>query len=451
MAVSEQDWLEAQHGVLGSALISPELVPKILAETSEQDYTGASRAVYLAMRTLYTSGKPVDIISVRDKLGDGQYTKYLMDLMAITPTAAHIQTYIDLCRKQAQFHRVRTLGQAIADAAEPELQQKLIEDMIAARSARTRIRCVSAHQALLDFVSSQSDNRPTDFLTWPISELNSSLYVEKGDFVLVGGRPSAGKTALSLQVAWHLAQRYKVGFFSLETSVKKLTARQISAVAGIPLESIKRNALNAQHWDSIIGLDSAFRDRRLDIIAQADIKMSELEAVVKLRGYDVIFLDYVQLLKMPGQNRTEEVTAVSMALHRLAQSAGVCVFGLVQLNRGTGESKGKAPDMASIRESGQLEQDADAVLLLYLSDEENPNSDRILRCVKNKEGERFNLRLAFDGAHQTFAKAKDFGRLSREMSRISREQRDQERLNRMNQMTILPPDTEIPTEFLKES
>ena len=450
MPLSSQDWLEAQHGVLGSALIEPKLVPKILSETSSEDYSGSSLAVYQAIRTLFSSGQPVDVISVRDKLGE-EYSKYLMQLMEVTPTASHCQHYIDLCRKQSRIYRLREIGGIMAETSDMDKLQQLLEQAVALNSKTQGIQCVSIYQALLNFVERHSDGTPPDYFAWPIPELNRELSVEHGDFVLIGGRPSAGKTAFALQTAWHLSQTRKVGFFSLETGVRKLTDRQVAAVSGVPLDSIKQNDFNQQHWDSIFSLDPVFKSRQLDIITQSDITLSQLQAFAKAKAYDAIFIDYLQILNVPVGSRYDIATEISISMHRFAQSSGIAVYGLVQLNRGSSENKKAEPDMASIKESGQLEQDADVVLMLHLDNPEDPNSPRVLRAVKNKEGERFRLYLKFDGKHQRFEKLKDYRQFRRDMARINREVREQERYDRMQQMEILPQSTEVPREFTEGS
>lgn len=448
MSLNSQDWLAAQHGVLGSALIEPKLVPEILSQTSAEDYSGSSLAVYQAIRFLFSRGMPVDVISVRDKLGDS-YTKYIMQLMEITPTAANYQHYIDLCRKQSRIYRLKEIGGLMADACDMDEMEKLLEQAISVNAKNHGIQCVSAHQALLNFVERHSEGTPPDFFSWPIPELDKELFIEHGDFVLIGGRPSAGKTAFALQTAWHLSQTKNVGFFSLETGERKLTDRQVAAVSGVPLDSIKQNALNQQHWNSIISLDSVFKSHQLDIITQSDITLSELQAFAKAKAYDAIFIDYLQILRVPGVSRYETVTEISLSMHRFAQASGIAVYGLVQLNRGNSEHKKAEPDMASIKESGQLEQDADVVLMLHLDKPEDPASPRVLRAVKNKEGERFRLYLKFDGKHQKFEKLKDYKQFKRDMARITQEIKEQERYDKMQQMTLLPQSTAVPPEFLK--
>ena len=447
MGISTQNWLAAQNGVIGSALISPELVPKILAQVSDSDFNGPALAVLQAMRHLFAAGSPVDVITVhdavREKLGE-KTAKYLTDLMDITPTAKNWQSYVDLCRKQARIVKLQELGTMLAVADTPEEQQKLIEQIAVVNSTRQGIKAITFHDALASFIDRHSSDTPPAYLRWPIKELNDLLFVEKGDFVLLGGRPSAGKTAFALQCAWELSKTLRVGFFSLETKEKKLTDRQVSSICGVPMENVKRNVMNENHWNSVLALAQSPDDKRkLEIIEESGLKVSDIQAFSVARQYDVVFIDYIQFLSPESGSRYEVVTNMSIALHRFSQTAECTVIGLSQLSRSGNNQGGKqsSPDMSALRESGQLEQDADAILLLYLEDQNSPNGRRVLKCAKNKEGERFRMLLDFDGKTQRFSKAADFGRVQRQLAQMARETKRQER---EQQLTLLPDDTPVP-------
>lgn len=442
MGLKSQDWLDAQNSVVGSMLISPELVPKILSQVSDSDFSGGALAVVQAIRHLFAAGSPIDSVTVRDKLG-ANYTSFIMQLMEITPTAANWQYYVDLCKKQARTVKLQEIGALLAAADTPEEQQELLEQAIAVNSARHGIKAISFRDALMSFIDRHSSETPPTYLRWPIKELNDMLFVEKGDFIILGGRPSAGKTAWALQCAWTLSETLRVGFFSFETGDKKLTDRQVAAICGIPLENIKRNAMNAGHWESIMALaGSDDAGRTLEIITESGLQADDIQAFSKARQYDVIFLDYLQIISVGRSDRYNLVTNLSISLHRFSQSSDCTVIGLSQLTR-PGEQRGSqsSPTMSALRESGQLEQDADAVLLLYLEDEKNPNGRRVLKCAKNKEGERFKMLLDFDGKTQRFSKAHDPGGVQRQLAQMAKETKRQEH---MKQLTLLPPDTPVP-------
>lgn len=443
MGLKTQDWLDAQNSVIGSAMISPELVPKILSQVADSDFSGAALAVLQAMRHLFAAGSPIDVVTVRDKLG-ASYSSYLMQVMEITPTAANWQYYVDICKKQARIVKLQEIGGLLSVADTPEEQQALLEQAIAVNSARQGIKSITFRDALEAFIDRHANAAPPTYLRWPIRELNDLLFVEKGDFIILGGRPSAGKTAFALQCAWELSENLHVGFFSFETKEKKLTDRQVSAVCGIPLENIKRDAMNENHWESIIALEkSTSADRKLEIITECGLRVADIHAFSAARQFDVIFLDYLQIIPASGSSRYDIVTNLSLDLHRFSQSSSCAVIALSQLSRPGGDHSGKqsSPGMNALRESGQIEQDADAVLLLYLEDEKQPNGRRVLKCAKNKEGERFRMLLDFDGKMQRFSKAHDPGGVQRQLAQMAKETKRQAR---EQQMTLLPNDTPVP-------
>lgn len=410
------------QSVLGSMLISPDIIPDILSQMTDSDFNGQSLVVFQGIRYLFSQGYPADAVSVRDLLGSDM-SSYLMQLMEITPTAANFQRYVDLAKKQAKVQQLKEIGQMLADSDDADQQQKILEKAIVLNARRPGMKAITMRECVAEFVGRHNSGLKVEYLQWPIREMQDLLFVEPGDFVIIGGRPSAGKTAFALQCAWSMAEKQRVAFFSLETGQKKLTDRQISEICSVPFENIKLDSLNEQHWLSVFqfgGSDLSLRP--MEIVVDSSLTVTDITSFSLAKQYKVIFIDYLQLLKASGATSYEQVTSISRDLHRFAQSSGCAVIRLSQLSRaGNGDGIGKkkaSPDMSSLRESGQLEQDADAILLLYLEDEKNYASRRILKCAKNKDGERFRMMLDFDGKYQRFSKAKDFGQYNSEMARI---------------------------------
>lgn len=400
MDLSNDHWLQAQYSCLGAALIAPEAVSRVLSGTTAGDYTGTCRAVFEAMHKVYLSGTPVDPVSVSHQL-EPEYRPFLMELMEITPTAANVDHYIRLCREQAQTLAVKELAMQMAQADTGETLRSLLDRAEKLLAHRPTTAIVSTHDALQDFHTRHT--RPADYLRWPLPGLDTRLYVEPGDLIILGGAPSAGKSAFALQCAWHWASDHSVGFFSLETSAQKLFDRQMAACTGIPMEDIKGNCIRQEGWELLRRASEDISARRLDYISAAGMTVADIRALTIRRGYQVILIDYLQLIQGGGENRTAQVTAISIALHTLAQSLGVTVLALSQLSRsGPGAEK---PTMHHLRESGQIEQDADVILLLSLANKDRPEGPRILQIAKNKEGTRGKMLLDFDGRHQTFHKS----------------------------------------------
>ena len=440
MAVTGDDWLAAQYSVLGSALISPEVIPKIMAETSAQDYTGACLTVYKAIRKLFLAGTAVDPVSVSGVLGSG-YREFLVQLMEVTPTAANIDHYIALCREQARVIAIRELAQQMTTADTSDKLRALLEQASSLMVDKPSLRISTMSDSLHSFM--ERHTKPAHYLTWPVRELNDRLYAELGDLIVIGGYPSSGKSAWALQCAWHLAKDYKVGFFSLETSSEKLFDRQMASVVQLSMDEIKRNDIPSAGWDKVAAMSSEIVSRHLELIPAAGMTPADVRAVIQMRGYQVVIIDYLQLLQGSGENRTAMVTGISIALHTIAQSMGVTVFALSQLSRQGQQNKNAPPDMSALRESGQIEQDADIVMLLSLADKGNPASNRELRIRKNKEGTCPSIMLAFDGKHQTFSKAQGdlLGKLVAEGKKAKRRTAPPQEFE---QLHLLPSDTPTP-------
>lgn len=442
MAVEQ--WLEAQYSVLGSALISPEIVPKIVHETRESDYNGACLTVFKAIRALFNAGRAIDPVSVNGALGNG-YQEFLLQLMEITPTAANVDHYIALCREQARTNQLRDIARQMTEEENADKLRSLLEQASGMMVQRPSLKITTMADALQSFM--ERHTRQTNYLTWPVSELNDRIYAEPGDFIIIGGYPSTGKSAWALQCAWHWARNYKVGFFSLETSSEKLFDRQMSAVARLSMDSIKSNAIGEKEWERVCAMTTEITTRNLELIPAAGMTPADVRAVTMMRGYQIIFVDYLQLLQGSGENRTTQVTQISIALHTLAQSMGVTVVALSQLARQGKQDRNAPPDMSALRESGQIEQDADLIMMLSLQDKDEPAGPRELRIRKNKEGTCPNILLAFDGKHQTFSKVFKTGEI------ISKYVHDGKKAQRQNrnpapdpdtQLTMLPDDTPVP-------
>lgn len=293
MSVTHDDYLQAQYSVLGSALIEPDLVPKVIQATRKEDFTGACQTVFETMCRLYQEGSPVDVVSISAALG-GEYRKFLMELMDITPTAANIDHYIHLCREQAKIHAIRDLARRLSIQESIDGIRDLLNQANALMVDKTALRITTMDTAMKSFMERHTGE--TKYLSWPVRELDDRLYAEAGDFILVGGYPSSGKSAWALQCAWHWAKDIRVGFFSLETSSEKLFDRQMSAVSGLTMDQIKRNQISQDEWDRVCGMSQHIVARNLELVPAAGMTPAEIRSVTAMRQYGIIIIDYVQLL-----------------------------------------------------------------------------------------------------------------------------------------------------------
>lgn len=398
------DPLAAQVGVLGSILISDEIIGEVLTKVRPEDFLNEqARTVFCAIRSVFNAGVPVDPITVRDKLGGDaqQWSDYLMALMDQTPTAANIWEYVRIMRSQAALYRMRELGEQLQEARDRETAERIIAKLNGLLAERQDVKRMNMTEMLLDFMRRHSE--PHEYLTWGVDKLNHGLYAEAGDMIVLGGSPSSGKTALACNFAWHMAEKRRVGFYSLETSRYKLADRLMSNLANLDMSEIKRGEIPEEDWRRIADPQQCerIRKRELTLIEASGMTMSDIQADALAHRYEVIYLDYLQIVQPENsrENRQNQVGQISRDIQRLAHSNGITAVALSQFSRLDDEE----PTMSDLRESGQIEQDADIIMLLYLEEpQRREQSRRILKIGKNKEGTMGRVYLVFDGEHQRF-------------------------------------------------
>lgn len=400
--------LDAEQAVVGSLLLDESLAPAILTAVDLADISGpANRRILQAARALLREAAPVDPITLRDKLGP-ESAEYMVQLMEITPTAANWRVYANLLHEQATLARVQDLARELADASTLEECRGQISKLGDLMATGKGVDAWTMADAYRWFMASQASDKKPEYISYGIRELDEGTYSEAGDVVVIGGEPSAGKTALGLMLAYHMAKKYRVGFFSLETGTRKLTARLVSAAIGINFNDIKRGTMDEAAWLQVAQGGEDFTGRGLTLIPAAGMTPTQIQAESRARGFQIIFVDYIQLVEPEGDpraNTAQAIAGVSRSMHTFAQSTGTLVVELAQLSRPEKSGGWRPPDMHSLKETGQLEQDADAILLLYRpkpDGELDPNKTRILKIAKQKEGRLGTWPMAFDGAHQRF-------------------------------------------------
>lgn len=402
---------QAQISVIGSMLLDERCVPLVLSKLSPEDFIdGTCRATFTAIRKLAREGRPVDPVTVVDAMrGGDQYIAWAREAMEVTPTAANVGEYIPMVRRAAVRRRILELSEKLPEADDEGLEA-LVRQMASTLSAVDRMPRMTAAERAEDFYQRMGREEKPKYLPWGIPTADRAVYAELGDMILLGGYASSGKTLLSIAMATAQAKAgYRVGYYSLETSPEKMTDRQIAAISGVPLGKIKTRDFSEDDWARLAqSVCAASTESPFDVIRAAGSTVDDITADAIGHGYQIIYVDYVQLVRAPGvrsADRYAVVTAVSQALKTFAQSTGTAVVALAQLSRPE-KSKDRAgkpvpPSMHSFRESGQLEQDADAAFLVYPSNPDDNSSNRVFKIGKNKEGPRPKVELVFHGDTQT--------------------------------------------------
>ncbi len=403
--------LNAQLSVIGSMLIDDRCVPLVLSKLRPEDFVdGTCRATFTAIRKLTQEGRPVDPVTVVDAMrGGNKYTGWVQEVRDLTPTAANVEAYIPIVLDSAAMYRIRELADKLLQCVDLEDAGPLVRKMFLCLSATDRMPRMTGPELSANFLERMESREKPKYLPWGIPTADRATYAELGDMVLLGGYASSGKTLLSILMAMAQAKAgYRVGYYSLETKPEKMADRMFASLARVPLGKIKARAFSEGDWSRFAeAANHVATVCPFDIIRAAGSAADDIAADAIGHGYQVVYVDYVQQLRVPGMrdsDRYGQVTAVSQKLKSFAQSTNTAVVALAQLSRPDKEGKnGKyvPPSMHSFRESGQLEQDADVAFLVYPSDPNNNASNRVFKIGKNKEGPRPRVELAFYGDTQT--------------------------------------------------
>lgn len=406
-ALVAQVAVEAQYSVIGAMLQDPDCVGEVLLRVRDQDFLHPGyRLVYQAIRRLYSEGRATDALSVNDALG-GESRQLLADCLNLTPTSANVMEWADILRRRALQFRLAELGERLTDAADLDEALAAVDAINAAACQRAGVKITTMAQAYEDFCDRQGEEAAPPYLEWGLPFLDERIHIEAGDMVVLGGYPSAGKTALALQLCRSIAREKRVGYFYLENNDRKLFDRLVSSTSLVSFGRIKRHQLDEDDFHAVSTTRERLTAPKLELVAASGMTVADVRAVALSRHYDMIVVDYLQ--KLRGDRRGsdfERVSQVSSDLQELGRQTGITVLALSQLKRP--ETQGgevMAPTMASLRQSGQIEQDADVVLLVYLSDTRD-SKPRTLKIAKNKEGEAGQAtELTFDGDTQTFRRS----------------------------------------------
>ncbi|MDA8174318.1 MAG: replicative DNA helicase [Nitrospiraceae bacterium] len=424
--------IEAEQSVLGSVLIDGESIVKAVEIVSPDDfYKGAHKKILTVMLSLFDRNEAIDIITVADELKkNGAFEEtggldYLTTLANTTPTSANIIYYAKIVKDRSlQRMLLRTasdlaekvyIGDTETDALMDMAEQKMFE-ISEKRVKSTFVPMKAAIKDTFKMIESLYDRNeavtgvPTGFKD--LDEITAGL--QKGDLVIVGGRPSAGKTAFGLNIAQYVGIELKepVAIFSLEMSLRQIILRMLCAEAKVDASSVRRGYIK----NSFTKLATAAgKLMEAPIFVDETSGISALEMRAKARrlkrsnNISLILVDYLQLMKGSGnyEQRVQEISEISRSLKALAKEIDVPVIALSQLNRSV-ERERRAPNMSDLRESGAIEQDADVIMFLYRDKEKNQEDERGASAVvnldiaKQRNGPTGSLKLTFLAKYTRF-------------------------------------------------
>ena len=393
----KNDWTGAQRAVIGSALIDGGCVPEILAEMRAEDLSGE----------LTAEGTPVDAVTVTRLLGPA-YADMTMELSRLTPTSANVSAYIGICREQSRLALLRQCGTEMAGAATLDDARDALDRAAGVSLEAGKKNNWSAAECVRDWYDALCREEKPEYLSVGIGSLDNTLRTVAGDYVIVAGYTSHGKSAMALQMAWSLSKTKRVGFFAFEGTRAQWTNRLVAYVSKIPLRKVQDRDLTDSETRKVASACGEISRRNLFFELAAGYSVDDVRARTLRQRYDVDFVDYLQ--KVRGKDdtrkfgRVQEVTEVSAGLQTMALRYGVTVYAMSQLSRAekSGDEFVPLPALSDLRESGQIEQDADSVLFVHAPYRRSFPDFRILDIAKCRNGRLNSFYADFLGDTQTF-------------------------------------------------
>ena len=424
--------LEAEQALLGSILIDSRCVTDVIGLVRAEDfYLKQNRQIYEAIYTMFNFSQSIDPVTVLEKLRELGYYEdntrdYVMQLMQITPTAANAVRYAKIVKEKSML---RGLGDASAEISDMVYSQKgtPAEILEAAEKKIYALRKGENSDSLehIGMTMQKVFDRLTELslsdsaipgLSTGLMDLDKQINgLNKSDLVLLAARPAMGKTAFALNLCLNVAKKYNktVAMFSLEMSREQLAMRLLSIESFVDGKKLATGKLSEEEWGKISMAASALSQTDIRVDDNPSITVAEMNAKCRrIENLGFVIIDYLQLMNgsgygKGGDSRVNIVSDISRSLKIMAKELNVPVLCLSQLSRGPESRTDKRPMLSDLRESGAIEQDADAVLFLYRDEYYNENTEDkgIAECIvsKNRHGEVGTVKLQWIPQYQTFA------------------------------------------------
>ncbi len=425
--------LEAEQSVLGAIMIDKNAIVEVAGFLrTEHFYDERHGAIFSAMLSLYEERKPIDLLTLAEKLKATKNFKdvggsgYLAELTGVVPTAAHIEHYGQIVR---ELHAKRELIRASALMAEMAFDStKKLADVL--DDAESRVFSisqanVSRNVVPLKEVLAQTFDRLDEIqkrgggmsgIPSGFRDLDSALAgFQDSNLIILAARPGVGKTTLLLDFCRNIAVKEKlpVCFFSLEMSIEELGNRLVVSQSGVDAWKLKTGKLDDDDYDKIQEAMGVMADAPFFIDDTPGISLMEIRTKARRmqleHGLKLIIVDYLQLVNAGRtfESRVQEVSLISSSLKNLARELKVPVIAASQLNRQVESRGSKKPQLADLRESGSIEQDADVVMFIYRPEENKDMapSDKIptiLSIDKHRNGALTEINLMLHGPKQQF-------------------------------------------------
>lgn len=416
--------IEAEQSILGAILIDNDALPKALEIIDPEDfYKHSHRKIFNAMTELFDRSEPIDLITLtdylrkKDELEEVGNISYLSSLINLTPTSANIKYHSKIVREKSLLRGLLRSANEISgkvyednldaedlvDFAERTIFQ--ISDKRIKTSFVTLRDVIKGSFEMIEHLYDKKDTVtgiPSGFRD--LDDLTTGF--QRGDLIIVGGRPSMGKTAFALNIAQYVGLELKepIAIFSLEMAKEQLAFRMLCSEAMVNSNSIRKGFIKKEDWHKLTSAASNLTGAPIFIDDSSSITVLELRAKARRlkieHGLSLIIVDYLQLMRGKGsfERREQEISDISRSLKALAKELNVPLIAVSQLNRSVEQRRPPKPILADLRESGAIEQDADVILFLYRDEIYNKDARKGIAEIiiaKQRNGPTGSVNLAF--------------------------------------------------------
>lgn len=424
--------LELEQVVLGAILLENNAINEVINILHDKCfYSSLNAEIWRVMTRLYNSGNPIDTLTVLEgfKRDKQDVALYLTELVSKVGSSAHIEAHA-LVVKEKYLKRTlieiqqRSLKKLYEDDDFFEIYDGEMTELTELIADINRIKQEPFSDIVFERVKElkQAANDKS-YRTGVPSYLEpldrQTMGFQRGDLVIIAGRPSMGKTALAIDFARNeLIRGVPVGFFSLEMSSAQIVDRMIAGQTGIDLRQIRRGGMQSNEWQRLDEATSQMIEFPIQICDKGGLTINEIVSISKnwkiKSDIQIIYIDYLQLISFTEKkniNREQEVSNISRRLKQLAKDINVPVIALSQLSRACEARTDKRPMLSDLRESGSIEQDADMVIFPFREDYYSDAAEKgrcELNIAKFRNGKTGMVECAFNLETQTFKELNDF-------------------------------------------
>jgi len=432
--------LEAEQSVLGCILMDQDLQSELITDITTDDlYIEAHKDIFTAMCEIYGQSKPIDLVTLSDKLDSSGKLElvggisYLTDLTSVIPSTANYRSYLEIVKRDGTLRKlIRSANKILEDSyassdsdASLSLAEKLVYDISAEHDTSTLTPITDNFGDVLHkFEEISKDANAFAGLKSGFKMMDEYTNgFRRGNLIILAARPSNGKTTLAMNIVENCAMQSGAvcAVFALEMTKEELAQRMLCSVSGVDNGDAIRGNLDDEGWQRLWAARKKLAETKIfvddtSITTPAEI-LSKCRRLKSKQGLDLIVVDHIQLMEITkagkrSDNRQQEITEISRNLKMIAKELDVPVIALSQLSRQVTGRKGQKPVLSDLRESGSIEQDADIVMFIHrpdkVAEEDEIAKGKVMKNVaeilieKNRAGSIGSFELLFKGGNTKF-------------------------------------------------